>query len=184
MLSVYNNGQGIVVWPANLQVTKVLPMENYYARGEGIGDGWSRNAHLPPVTPTGLAHTYRFTSSPISALMFSTVCSESFHSAQTLHITYLNPPPSPRITVTVSPALHGISWALLGNALRGTERRNGDGEPVFLKETWKRICKCKKEREEGSSYHSPGISQGSVCRNYLAGSPNLYPQNKPCLFDR
>lgn len=85
----------------------------------------------------------------------------------TLLRLWTSPVSTPRITVTVSPALHGISWALLGNALRGTERRNGDGEPVFLKETWKRICKCKKEREEGSSYHPPGISQG--CLQKLPG---------------
>lgn len=133
------------------QVTKVLPMENYYACGEGVGDGWSRNAHLPPVSPSGsCSHLQIHQLTHIFALMFSTVCwVKALDSG--FPFTLLNfehhLPQHPAHNCTEShPAWHFLST--LGECTWGTERRKGDGEPVFLKEIWKRICKVQKERED------------------------------------
>lgn len=133
------------------QVTKVLPMENYYAHGEGVGDGWSRNAHLPPVSPSGSC-------SHLEIHQLTHICPHVLHYwfgvkaldsgfPFTLLRLWTSPTSTPHIIVTEShPAWHFLST--FGECTWGTERRKGDGEPVFLKENWKRICKVQKEREE------------------------------------
>ena len=152
MLSVYNNGQGIVVWPAKSQVTKVLPRENYYARGEDVGGGWYRNTHLPCASPSGPCshlqfHQLTHICPHVLHSLFRVKASDwlSFRSAQTLNITHCNPH---CVTVTVSPALLGIPPRTFGGCTSGIERTEGGWGTCFLEKLEREYASAKRKEKK------------------------------------
>ena len=153
------------------QVTKVLPMENYYARGEGVGDGWSRNAHLPPVSPSGSCshlqiHQLTHICPHVLHYLFRVKALDSGFPFTLLRL-WTSPTSTPRIIVTVSPTLHGISWALLGNALGELKGGRGMGN-LF---SWKKLEReyARSKRKEKKIELPPTRFKPGLCLQKLPG---------------
>lgn len=185
MLSVYNSGQGIVVWQAKLQVTKVLPRGNYYARGEDVGGGWCRNAHLPRASPGGSCSHLQFHQLThiwphVLHCLFRVKALDwlSFHSAQTLNITHCNPPRN--CDCEFRPAWHSLRT--FGECTSGIERREGDGEPVFLKNLKENMQVQNGKRRRFKL--PPARYKPGLCLQKLPGWLSQPLSSEPCLSGR